>query len=93
MDDTRESVEKLAYRLWEDRGRPIGSPEVDWLRAEKELDQASRAWDLSESTDESYCHSITEGYITAEGDLYVTSSASERTGVNESRSKAKTTGV
>jgi hypothetical protein len=23
----------LAYRLWEERGRPIGSPEEDWFRA------------------------------------------------------------
>jgi hypothetical protein len=23
----------LAYRLWEERGRPIGSPEEDWSRA------------------------------------------------------------
>jgi Protein of unknown function (DUF2934) len=23
----------LAYRLWEERGRPIGSPEEDWLEA------------------------------------------------------------
>ena len=30
-----EFVEKLAYKLWERRGRPIGSPEVDWLAAEQ----------------------------------------------------------
>jgi hypothetical protein len=95
MDDIRESVEKLAYRLWEDRGRPIGSPEVDWCRAEKELEQASRAWDLSEATNESesYCHSFTEGYVTAEGELYTTSPAYESTGVSETRSRAKTSGV
>jgi hypothetical protein len=23
----------LAYRLWEERGRPIGSPEDDWFAA------------------------------------------------------------
>jgi hypothetical protein len=27
----------LAYRFWQERGCPTGSPEVDWLRAEKEL--------------------------------------------------------
>ena len=26
-----------AYRYWEERGRPIGSPEVDWFQAEQEL--------------------------------------------------------
>jgi hypothetical protein len=23
----------LAYRFWEERGRPIGSPEEDWFKA------------------------------------------------------------
>ena len=26
-----------AYELWQDRGAPIGSPEVDWFRAQEEL--------------------------------------------------------
>ncbi len=26
---------KLAYKLWEQRGRPFGSPEVDWFAAER----------------------------------------------------------
>ena len=30
-----EFVEKLAYRLWEQRGRPLGSPFVDWFAAEQ----------------------------------------------------------
>src|SRR5260370_32929171 len=30
-------IEKLAYRLWEERGRPIGSSETDWFRAERIL--------------------------------------------------------
>jgi hypothetical protein len=33
-----EDVAKLAYRFWEDRGRPMGSPEVDWYRAETEVE-------------------------------------------------------
>jgi len=32
-----EEVARLAYRFWEDRGLPFGSPEVDWRRAELEL--------------------------------------------------------
>ena len=40
-----EEVARLAYRFWEERGRPFGSPEVDWRRAEQELwDQASKAY-------------------------------------------------
>jgi hypothetical protein len=31
------STERLAYRLWEERGRPYGSPEEDWFRAQEEL--------------------------------------------------------
>ncbi len=37
-----EQIEKLAYRLWEDRGAPSGSPDDDWFRAEQELRQRSR---------------------------------------------------
>ena len=32
-----EQIEKLAYRLWEERGGPLGSPDEDWYRAEQEL--------------------------------------------------------
>ena len=28
-------VAKLAYQYWEERGRPFGSPEADWFRAER----------------------------------------------------------
>jgi hypothetical protein len=31
------AIEKLAHALWEERGCPIGSPEEDWFRAEREL--------------------------------------------------------
>ena len=30
-------IQRLAYRFWEDRGRPCGSSEEDWFRAEREL--------------------------------------------------------
>jgi hypothetical protein len=32
-----EQIAALAYALWQERGSPEGSPEVDWLRAEEEL--------------------------------------------------------
>jgi Protein of unknown function (DUF2934) len=34
-EDRYEFVEKLAYKLWEERGRPTGSPDVDWNAAER----------------------------------------------------------
>jgi len=34
-----EQIEILAYRLWEKRGGPLGSPDDDWFRAERELIQ------------------------------------------------------
>ena len=37
-----EQIEKLAYRLWEERGGPLGSPDDDWFRAEEKLRQG---WD------------------------------------------------
>jgi len=32
-----DHVALIAYTLWESRGCPIGSPEVDWFKAEQEL--------------------------------------------------------
>ncbi len=31
----------LAYRFWQERGCPIGSPEEDWFRAEQALKSAA----------------------------------------------------
>jgi hypothetical protein len=30
-------IEDLAYQFWEERGRPSGSSENDWFRAERQL--------------------------------------------------------
>ena len=38
-DAQHEQIEKLAYRLWEQRGGPLGSPDDDWFRAEREFKQ------------------------------------------------------
>lgn len=40
--DAQHVTAKLAYQLWEERGRPFGSPEVDWFAAEKALASAQR---------------------------------------------------
>jgi hypothetical protein len=36
-ENRHELVQKLAYQNWEKRGCPLGSPEVDWLEAEKAM--------------------------------------------------------
>lgn len=36
-EDRHEFVAKLAYELWTKRGRPLGSPDVDWFAAEQAL--------------------------------------------------------
>jgi hypothetical protein len=51
-EDRHEYVAKLAYKYWEDRGRPFGSPEVDWFRAERTV----------------YSALLTAGLITASAD-------------------------
>jgi len=38
--DLHSVTEKVAYAFWERRGRPLGSPEVDWLAAERALASA-----------------------------------------------------
>jgi len=32
-----DEIARLAYELWERRGRPVGSPEIDWYAAESAL--------------------------------------------------------
>jgi hypothetical protein len=34
---TENEVQQKAYSLWESRGRPFGSPEVDWYQAKEQL--------------------------------------------------------
>jgi hypothetical protein len=34
-ESRHEFVSKLAYKLWAQRGRPFGSPDVDWFAAEQ----------------------------------------------------------
>ena len=32
-----DAIREIAYALWERRGAPIGSPDVDWIEAERQL--------------------------------------------------------
>jgi hypothetical protein len=34
-ENRHEFVERLAYKFWAQRGRPLGSPDVDWFAAEQ----------------------------------------------------------
>jgi hypothetical protein len=36
-----KSIAELAYELWEARGCPHGSPEQDWLEAERRIEQSA----------------------------------------------------
>jgi hypothetical protein len=38
-DPEHEELARLAYQHWQQRGRPIGTPEEDWFRAEEEIKQ------------------------------------------------------
>ena len=38
---SHEAIAKLAFLFWEERGGEGGSPEEDWLRAERELARAA----------------------------------------------------
>jgi hypothetical protein len=33
----QQEIASLAYRFWEDRGRTVGDPLEDWLKAEREV--------------------------------------------------------
>ena len=45
LNPDHDTVAALAYQLWTLRARPIGSPEVDWFRAEDELRKSQlRVW-------------------------------------------------
>jgi hypothetical protein len=39
-----EEVAQLAYHYWEARGRPLGSPEEDWFRAEQDVLMERLVW-------------------------------------------------
>jgi len=39
---SHEDISVLAYSYWLERGQPDGSPEEDWLRAERELAEQRR---------------------------------------------------
>ena len=41
---TQEAIARRAYQYWAARGRPIGSPEEDWYRAEQDVLMDQLVW-------------------------------------------------
>lgn len=39
--DRRKEIERRAYELWEEEGRPAGREHAHWQQAEREFDDAS----------------------------------------------------
>ena len=42
-----QQIERLAYWLWQQRGRPIGLPDDDWFLAEELLRRRYKRFELS----------------------------------------------
>ncbi len=52
-EDRHELMQKLAYEHWEKRGRPLDSPEIDWLAAEEAVRSYLSASGIEIGPDES----------------------------------------
>jgi hypothetical protein len=63
--DTNQIITALAYEFWQRRGCPIGSPELDWFKAEEYLD----SWLQAEEDAKKRTESIREGGVIAINDL------------------------
>jgi hypothetical protein len=50
-----EEIARRAYELWEQRGRPNGSREEDWFRAESELSHPSEVLPAETAADKDLC--------------------------------------
>ena len=42
FDFNEDTIREIAYAVWERRGSPIGSPDVDWIEAERQLREGRR---------------------------------------------------
>jgi hypothetical protein len=52
---SHEEIARRAYELWEQRGRPNGSREEDWFRAESELSHPSEVPLADTAADKDFC--------------------------------------
>ena len=62
---TESEIATLAYQLWLDKGRPVGSDQEDWLRAEAMLKNAlvSNCEDLAKGPSIPHCDTRTDSEI------------------------------
>ncbi len=49
-ESIRQQISEAAYRLWEERGRPDGSPEIDWFDAEAQIGVTEQLWSFDPET-------------------------------------------
>ena len=54
-EDHHDLVQKLAYQHWEERGSPLGSPEIDWFAAETTVRASLLASGIDLQPEESLC--------------------------------------
>ena len=54
MAQDEQAIRRLAYELWQSRGRPEGSAEADWFAAERRLSGQPAAKAVDESVKESF---------------------------------------
>jgi hypothetical protein len=59
--DFHEQVARLAYALWQERGCPEGTPEVDWYRAEQQIQIQAGEKKPAGSTDERLASVVRRG--------------------------------
>jgi hypothetical protein len=65
-DFDQDAIGKIAYALWERRGAPIGSPDVDWSEAERQLREGML--DLHADGQQPQTSVTTQAYAAAPGD-------------------------
>jgi hypothetical protein len=52
-DERYKAIAQSAYHLWEERGRPEGSPEEDWHKAELTIDSEPNSHQVNDASLES----------------------------------------
>jgi hypothetical protein len=78
-DQDHHATQLRAYYLWQERGSPAGSSELDWMRAEQEL--ANRS---SDTTPKPAMVAVAEAVGSALGSIAgIVTSAISRTGSGE----------
>ena len=81
IDERFAAIRELAYRLWEDRGRPAGSPVDDWYKAELAIDRGEdRQGGKSDASDTPPGHARSESTHANPSRGITTNGTNDRTG-------------